>query len=185
MSKFLSSTPIKTHINALIALGFSLLSVLFLSGCMAKESEMLGGPVEGYNHTSAAINRFTVNGAGGPNIGPYGEGGQVCCGSVPRVWRPGLRAIVEWEKDPNPRPFPPLPPLGTDEYRAAYKKHAAKYTHHTATVEIPKYDVAGTIKVHFLPCDQVRVSANNMFVGDPRYPYNFPKKMEDTECPKP
>lgn len=162
----------------------SLLVASLLSGCMAKESKMLGGPVEGYNHTSAAINRFTVNGAGGPRIGPYGEGGQVCCGSVPRYWRPGLRAIVEWEKDPNPRPSPPLPPLGTDEYRAAYKKHAANYTRHSATVEIPQYQAAGTIKVHFLPCNQVRGSANNMFVCDPRYPYNYPSKMEDTECPK-
>src|SRR5690606_23041187 len=79
--------------------GLSLV-LLLVSGCMAKESEMLGAPVEGYNHTSAAINRFTVNGAGGPNLGPYsGGGGQVCCGSVPRYWRPGLKAIVEWEKD--------------------------------------------------------------------------------------
>ena len=52
------------------------LALLLISGCMAKESEMLGAPVEGYNHTSAAINRFTVNGAGGPNLGPYGGGGR-------------------------------------------------------------------------------------------------------------
>ena len=163
-----------------------LLSLLLVSGCMAKESEMLGAPVEGINHTSAAINRFTVNGAGGPNLGPYGGGGgQVCCGSIPRHWRPGLRAIVEWERDPNPRPSPPLPPLGTDEYRAAYKKHAANYTRHTATVEIPRYDGAGPIVVHFLPCNQVRVAASGIGFGYPGYPYNYPRKMEDTECPKP
>ncbi len=163
-----------------------LLVVLSLSGCMVKDSEMLGAPVEGYNHTSVAINRFTVNGAGGPNLGPYsGGGGQVCCGSVPRYWRPGLRAIVEWEKDPNPRPAIPLErnkygTLDPDDY----KRHAANYTRHRVVVEIPKYQEAGTLKVHFLPCDQVRVSADNIFYGVPGYPYNFPRKMEDTECPK-
>jgi hypothetical protein len=163
-----------------------LLALLLVGGCRATESEMLGGPVEGYNHTSAAINRFTVNGAGGPNIGPYGGcGKQVCCGSIPRHWRPGLRAIVEWEKDPNAGASATWPPLGTDGWREAYKKHAANYTHHSATVEIPKYQEAGAIKVHFLSCNQVRVSADNQFVGDPRYPYNYPRKMEDTECPQP
>jgi hypothetical protein len=164
----------------------SLLIASLLSGCMAKKSEMLGGPVEGYNHTSAAINRFTVNGAGGPRIGPYGEGGQVCCSSVPRYWRPGLKTIVEWEKDPNPSPSVPLKRNKYDSINPDdYKRHTANYTRHTATVEIPQYQAAGTIKVHFLPCDQVRGSANNMFIGDPRYPYNYPRKMEDTECPKP
>jgi hypothetical protein len=45
------------------------LALLLVGGCRATESEMLGGPVTGYNHTSAAINGFTVNGAGGPRIG--------------------------------------------------------------------------------------------------------------------
>lgn len=163
-----------------------LLVVLSLSGCLAKESEMLGAPVEGYNHTSAAINRFTVNGAGGPNLGPYsGGGGQVCCGSVPRYWRPGLRAIVEWEKDPDPRAYVNWPPLGTDAYREAYKKHAVNYTRHRVVVEIPQYDRPGPLIVHFLPCDQVRVTAAGVTPNHPDYPYNFPRKMEDTECPTP
>ncbi|POA83156.1 hypothetical protein C1883_26785, partial [Pseudomonas protegens] len=40
--------------------------VLTASACQS-ESKMLSAPVTGYNHTSAAINRFSVNGAGGPN----------------------------------------------------------------------------------------------------------------------
>lgn len=162
------------------------LTLLLISGCMARESEMLGAPVEGYNHTSAAINRFTVNGAGGPNLGPYsGGGGQVCCGSVPRYWRPGLRAIVEWEKDPAPRDYVNWAPLGTDAYREAYKKHEAKYTHHRAVVEIHEYDSPGPLVVHFLPCDQIRVTAAAVTPCHPDYPYKFPSKMKDTECPKP
>ncbi|OLU28806.1 hypothetical protein BVH03_12230 [Pseudomonas sp. PA15(2017)] len=162
------------------------LTLLLISGCMARESEMLGAPVEGYNHTSAAISRFTVNGAGGPNLGPYsGGGGQICCGSVPRYWRPGMRAIVEWEKDLNPRPATPLKrnkygSLDPDDY----KKHAASYTYHRAVVEIHEYDSPGPLVVHFLPCDQVRVTAAAVTPRHPDYPYNFPRKMEDKECPK-
>jgi hypothetical protein len=109
----------------------------------------------------------------------------VCCGSIPRHWRPGLRAIVEWEKDPNAGESATWPPLGTDGWREAYKKHAANYTHHSVTVEIPQYDQPGPIVVHFLPCNQVRVAASGIGPGYPGYPYNYPAKMEDTECPKP
>ncbi|RFQ09360.1 DUF3304 domain-containing protein, partial [Pseudomonas sp. ATCC 13867] len=42
----------------------------------ATPPENLPTPIEGYNHTSAAINRFTVNGGGGPNIGPHQGGGE-------------------------------------------------------------------------------------------------------------
>lgn len=170
--------------HGVLAVG-TVLVALLQTGCVSKESEMLGAPVEGYNHTSAAINRFTVNGAGGPNIGPYSGGGsQVCCGSVPRYWRPGLRALVEWEKDPNSGASVGWPPHGTDGWREAYKKHSAKYTHHRMVVDIPQYQEAGTLKVHFLPCDQVRVSADNVFYDTPGYRYNFPRKMEDKECPE-
>ncbi|EKM6333128.1 TPA: DUF3304 domain-containing protein [Pseudomonas aeruginosa] len=38
---------------------------------------MVSTPIGGYNHTSAAINRFSVNGAGGLNLGPFqGEQGR-------------------------------------------------------------------------------------------------------------
>ncbi|CAI8966722.1 DUF3304 domain-containing protein [Pseudomonas chlororaphis] len=160
------------------------LGVLNLSACQA-EPKMLSAPVTGYNHTSANINNFSVNGAGGANVGPHqGGGSEVCCGTVPRVWTPGLRAIVEWEKDPAPRGA-----IKRDQYGQLdakdYERHAANYSHHKVVVDIPKYDVAGSLKVHFLPCDQVRVSADNIKRGDPRYPYNYPMNMEEPKvCPK-
>lgn len=85
--------------------------VVFLStffGLVACQAgpEVLSAPIMGYNHTPAAINEFTVNGAGGPNLGPYqGDGSQVCCGVIPKRWNPNLKVIVEWEKDPNPVPL--------------------------------------------------------------------------------
>ncbi|WP_308706239.1 DUF3304 domain-containing protein [Pseudomonas aeruginosa] len=48
---------------------------LFLHACQAGP-DMVSIPIGGYNHTSAAINKFSVNGAGGPNIGPF-QGGRI------------------------------------------------------------------------------------------------------------
>ncbi|AGI23088.1 hypothetical protein H681_06040 [Pseudomonas sp. ATCC 13867] len=44
---------------------------IWLAGCTATPPESLPTPIEGYNHTSAAINWFKVNGAGGSNFGPH------------------------------------------------------------------------------------------------------------------
>nr|WP_258538584.1 MULTISPECIES: DUF3304 domain-containing protein [Pseudomonas] len=144
---------------------------------------MLSAPVTGYNHTSAAINRFSVNGAGGPNLGPHeGGGSEVCCGVVPRYWVPGLRAIVEWEKDPDPYSYGKWPER---PYSDAWNKRMARekqgYSRHKAVVDIPRYDTAGVLKVHFLPCDQVRVSVDNLRRDDPDYPYKYPMVMEEPE----
>ena len=149
-------------------------------------TEMVPAGVEGYNHTSANINRFSVNRAGGPNVSPFSGGGkQSCCVSLPRQWRPGLMATVEWEKDPNPRAPIALDRTGRQYDMEAYERHAANYTQHRATLEIPRYESSGAIKVHFLPCDQVKVAANNITPGYPGYPYNFPRRMEEPKtCPK-
>ncbi|EIK93087.1 hypothetical protein PMM47T1_28736, partial [Pseudomonas sp. M47T1] len=64
-----------------------LLGVLFLAGCTPKPPSKLGAPIEGRNHTGAAINWFMVNRNGGPNVGPYGGGGkQNCCVLLPVKW---------------------------------------------------------------------------------------------------
>ncbi|PMZ01956.1 hypothetical protein C1Y08_22900 [Pseudomonas sp. FW306-02-F02-AA] len=159
--------------------------VLMLSACQA-ESKMLSAPVTGYNHTSAAINRFTVNGAGGPNLGPHlGGGAEVCCGVLPRVWNPDLKAIVEWEKDPNAGASVNWPPLGTDAYREEYRKHAAKYTRHRAVVGIPQYgEKVCALQVHFLPCDEVKVSTTCFTPSNPNYPDKaYFQVKEPAVCP--
>ncbi|WP_338148491.1 DUF3304 domain-containing protein [Pseudomonas lundensis] len=99
-------------------LWLTLISGLSLQGCTPPKPVRLGAPIEGFSHTSAAINRFSVNGGGGPNLAPYGYGGgQMCCASLPVKWHPGLTVVVEWEKDPNPYdsvnwPDPPFRMLG-------------------------------------------------------------------------
>ncbi len=168
--------------------GFVLLvSLLTLGACSSAPSKMLGAPVTGYNHTSAAINRFSVNGAGGPNLGPYlGGGAEVCCGMLPRVWTPDLRAIVEWEKDPDPysygkwseRPY-------SDAWTKRMNEHTQTYSRHKAVVDIPQYgENVCALQVHFLPCDQVRVSTTCYTPSNPKYPDRAYFEMkESTTCP--
>ncbi|WP_253911876.1 DUF3304 domain-containing protein [Pseudomonas sp. CVAP len=157
--------------------------MLGLSACHAGP-ELVSAPVTGYNHTSAEITRFSINGAGGPRIPPHqGGGSEVCCGIIPVQWNSGLRAIIEWDKDPNPRES-----LKRDQYgqidKEDYKRHSSSYSHHTATVEIPRYaEKVCALQVHFLPCDQVRVSTTCFTSGNPNYPDKaYFQVKESTTC---
>ena len=164
------------------------LACLALQACSKSLPDRLGAPIEGYSHTSAAINYFMVNGNGGPNIGPYGGGGkQNCCVSLPRQWHPGLTVVVEWEKDPNvgASRYWSEPPF-TDAWRRRMDEHETKYTRHRAVVEVAPYEQLGLVNVHFLPCDQVKVAASPSYHGRPNHPYNYPLKMEvPAKCPLP
>ncbi|MPT19328.1 MAG: DUF3304 domain-containing protein [Pseudomonas sp.] len=167
-----------------------LVSALFLAGlllgaCAAEQPKSLGAPIEGYNHTSAAINRFRVNGSGGPNISPYSGGGkQNCCVSLPVRWQPGMTVIVEWEKDPDPMAGRYLPPQSEWEARReAIKAHQAKYTRHRTVVEVAPYEALGVVTVHFLPCNEVKVAAGATRPNLPTHPYKYPLRMEEpSQC---
>ncbi|ARI02937.1 Tli1 [Pseudomonas aeruginosa PAK] len=143
---------------------------LLAAGCQSGP-DMLAAPVMGYNHTSAAINWFSVNGAGGPRLGPYqGDGSQVCCGVIPKKWNPNLKAVVEWEKDPKPHAA-----IRRDKYgrldKDDYLRHASSYTRHKMIVDVPRYsEKICLLQVHFLPCDQVVVSTTYYSQGHPEYP---------------
>ncbi|EIK97263.1 hypothetical protein PMM47T1_05751 [Pseudomonas sp. M47T1] len=162
--------------------------VMVLAGCTPKPPSKLGAPIEGRNHTGAAINWFMVNRNGGPNVGPYGGGGkQNCCVLLPVRWQPGLKVLVEWEKDPN---------VGASRYwkermfsEAWHERmadHRAKYTHHSAWVEVAPYDKLGVVDVHFLPCDKIAVSAVAELPGMKGYPFDFPSNMQEpATCPAP
>ena len=167
----------------------ALVASLLLQGCVESQPTMLGASISGVNHTSAAINHFSVNGGGGPNIGPYGggPGSQMCCAMLPVQWREGLTVVVEWEKDPNVGASVNWPkPRYSEGWFAAAKKHQSKYTRHRAVVEVAPYKKLGLVTVHFLPCDQVKVSASPTYEGLSGHPYNFPRRMEvPSTCPTP
>ncbi|TWC50960.1 uncharacterized protein DUF3304 [Pseudomonas sp. SJZ080] len=173
------------RIGSMRNVGLLLLGMLAVSGCGSSRTEMLGTSVSGYNHTSAAINRFSINGGGGPNIGPFqgGLASQVCCAVIPAVWTPGLKAVVKWEKDPDPYAQIRRDQNGQID-TDAYRRHAADYSSHEAVVEIPKYaENICALQVHFFPCDQVRVSTTCFTPEHPDYPdHAYFQLKESTGC---
>lgn len=164
---------------------FKCLSVflgLMLFGCSSADSQMVGGNIQAINHTTGAINWLSVNG-----YRADGGGGRSCCIIMPVVWRPGLKATIEWEVDPDPYAYSKWPPLGTDGYRLSQAKHRENYQRNRVVVDIPQW--FGTescdLKVHFLTCNQVEVTTSCWAHGSSNYPIKVPKGLQEPAvCPK-
>ncbi|WP_339492181.1 DUF3304 domain-containing protein [Pseudomonas sp. EA_15y_Pfl2_R67] len=170
----------RSVLRKLMVRGFYALLGLMLYGCSSADNEMAGGNIAAVNHTLNAINWLSVNG-----YRAHGGGGYSCCVIMPTKWRPGLKTHIEWEVDPDP--FADAPPLGTDEFRTFMVKHKANYQRHSATVEIPEWPgkESCALKVHFLTCNQVKVTTACAVYGQPNYPINDPLEMkEPAVCPK-
>ncbi len=155
--------------------------ILAPTGCSSADNEVAGGNLRAVNHTVYAINWFSVNG-----YRAHGGGGSSCCIVMPIKWRPGLKVQIEWEVDPDPYAYSKWPPLGTDGYRSAQVEHKKNYQHHSAIVEIPEWP--GTercgLSVHFLVCNQIKVTASCWGYGSPNNPIKEPKQMkEPSVCP--
>ncbi|MEQ5126017.1 DUF3304 domain-containing protein [Providencia alcalifaciens] len=162
-----------------ITLLFPLL--LILSGCSPdKKEEQLAGNLYGFNHVKdTSVNWFSVNGY-------YGQGAAgTCCIMIPSKWSPGKSVLVEWEVDPNP--FPSDSPGVTDpKFEDYMKKHEANYRHYSKRVEIPQYDDPCGLQVHFLPCQEVKITLSCYSTRHPNYPIKEPNDMEEpAECPAP
>nr|WP_083218049.1 DUF3304 domain-containing protein [Pseudomonas sp. 37 R 15] len=153
---------------------------LTLFGCSSADNEMAGGNIQAINHTLSAINWLSVNG-----YRAHGGGGSSCCIIMPIKWRPGLKANVEWEVDPDP--FAPSPALGTDEFRSFMVKHKANYQRHSAIVDIPEWPDTERcgLTVHFLVCNQIKVTTSCWGYGSPNNPIKEPRQMkEPAVCPQ-
>ncbi|EPM87516.1 DUF3304 domain-containing protein [Pseudomonas syringae] len=151
-----------------------------LSGCSSASNEMAGGNLQAVNHTVHGINWMSVNG-----YRADGGGGASCCIIMPTTWRPGLKAQIEWEVDPEP--FAKMPSVTSNEFREVYAIHAANYQRHSTTVDIPEWP--GTercgLKVHFLVCDQIKVTSSCWAFNSEHYPIKEPSQMkEPAVCPK-
>jgi len=160
--------------------------LVLLAGCSSGTPKFLAGDLNGVNHTSAAINYFMVNGYGGGNASPNGYGGGVCCVMLPSQWSPGLKFKVEWETDPAPYEKIKRKPDGFNFDEVALAKHEANYGRHTAIVELPPYeDELCALEVHFLPCNQVKVSTSCWRYPSPNSPIKEPLNMQEPAvCPK-
>ncbi len=156
--------------------------VLLVSGCSrAGDNEYTAGDLRAKNHVAGqSINWFKVNGYRAPGLG-----GGYCCVMLPEKWTPGLKAHVEWEVDPNKQ----LKFLYEDRSYVynGRKKLAVQFTKNTrAVVDIPQYgEERCGITVHFLPCNQVKVTTICDGYGTPNYPIKEPLEMkEPAQCPK-
>ncbi|QHM77525.1 hypothetical protein C7M52_03524 [Mixta theicola] len=187
-------------------------AALLLSGCdgpQPADNTASGGSgaIEAINHTSWAINRFSVNGASAIDvIGPY-QGGGGGSYAVPPVWTSDLTVKVDWEtgvafaSDVPEIPKPTEPDttgMGeearyaawqkySDERRVWSKKIKAFSKAHSRIVPVPDYTGQKTcgISVHFLPCDQIKVTTSCADYGSPDYPIKDPVYMEKPAvCPQ-
>jgi hypothetical protein len=89
-----------------------------------------------------------------------------------------LIANIEWEVDPDDSVE--LPSVTSPAFQEAYAKHAANYRRYSTQVEIPEYQekVCG-LNVHFLPCQEVKVTTSCWMVGEPQYPIKESLHMKE------
>lgn len=155
---------------------------LTLFGCSSADNEMVGGNIQAVNHTLHNINWLSVNG-----YRADGGGGRSCCIVMPVKWRPGLKANIEWEVDPNPYVKIKRKKTGYGFDDAAWAEHEAKFQRHSTTVDIPEWP--GTkrcgLSVHFLVCNEVKVTSSCWASSSSNYPIKEPMEMkEPAVCPK-
>lgn len=169
----------KKTLLRLLTVGF-LLSVCYLPVAV-------GGTIRAINHTKWAINHFSINGQSGVDIiGPYQGGGGACCFSVPARWTPGMSVRIDWETGVGgSKGFPGF--ADRAKYKAWINEMNKQKRQHSKAIPVPDYngqDVCG-ITVHFLPCDEVRVTTSCLSPGNANYPIKEPIRMEEPkECPK-
>ncbi|GAB2934704.1 DUF3304 domain-containing protein [Hafnia psychrotolerans] len=157
-----------------------LLFIFFVSGCsQASDEGYTAGDLRGFNHMAdSGVNSFSVNGYGGTLTG------NSCCIMLPDKWRPGLKAHIEWEVDPHTAP--PFPGF-KDRAKFNSWKNALEgsFQKHSTIVDIPQYGKERCgLTVHFLPCNQVKVTTVCSGYGTPNYPIKEPLNMkEPASCP--
>ncbi|WP_029687141.1 DUF3304 domain-containing protein [Tatumella saanichensis] len=144
------------------------------------------GTMDAINHTKWAINSFSVDGQPGYDIiGPFQGGGGGCCYSPPAIWKPGMTVRIDWETGVGD--MEGFPGFGDDEkYLAWAKKMKAQSRQFSKNVSVPDYNGEKTcgITVHFLPCDEVKVTTSCYTYGSPSYPIKEPVRMEEPQsCP--
>jgi len=170
----------------------ALLLLLMLTGCNPNpfaedDAPVRGGTIKAVNHTHWAINHFSVNGQSGIDlIGPWQGGGGGCCFGVPPKWTPGMTVRVDWET--GLAYSPDFPGYGDDKkYLAWAKKVNMQKKQHSLEVPVPDYTGQETcgITVHFLPCDDIKVTTSCYEYGRPDHPVKDPIRMEEPEvCPQ-
>ncbi|WP_029687138.1 DUF3304 domain-containing protein [Tatumella saanichensis] len=162
---------------------FPLLAGLLLLSVVPR---VQAGTIRAINHTKWAINSFSVDGQPGyDSIGPFQGGGGGCCYSGPAIWKPGMTVRVDWETGVGYSMD--FPGYGDREKYLLWKQGIdAQKRQHSINVSVPDYNGEETcgITVHFLPCDEVKVTTSCWSPRNPNYPIKEPIRMEEPQsCP--
>ena len=148
---------------------------LALLGCTSDDHRMVAGNLAAINHVEGtAINWFSVNG-----YRAHGGGGSSCCIVMPVKWRPGLKAEIEWEVDPDSSAK--MPSVTSSEFHEVYAAHAQNYRVYQAVVDIPEWPEkrSCSLNVHFLTCNRVKVTTSCSIYGQPDYPIKEPRRAKE------
>ena len=163
---------------------FCLIAVLFcfLQGCShAGNDDFTAGDLRAMDHVAGRdINWFSVNGYSAPGLG-----GGYCCIMLPMKWFPGMQAKIEWETAPKiTGKVPGYENL--EEYMNWERELKKKNRKFRETVNVPEYGKSRCgMSVHFLPCNQVKVTTTCVGYGTPNYPIKEPMNMPEPKvCPK-
>ncbi|MFF7710471.1 DUF3304 domain-containing protein [Pseudomonas sp. NPDC007930] len=149
-------------------------------------SEVYYGNIKGVNHTAVGINWFSYSGQRGAGVRPFGESGYSCCAAVLAKWRPGLKATIEWEVDPNPDADIPMRKEGFGFEKGAWEAHAKNFEMYRVVLDVPEYgDSFCGPTVHFLTCRRVKITHSCAAYWSPRHPIKEPLEMEEPAvCPE-
>jgi hypothetical protein len=150
-------------------------AVLVLSGALEEETSSIS--YLGVNHTDEEVVSILINGDGGIlNVSAQGGGGkEVCCVTLPKKWRPGLKVTIkwrlegEWLKDAN----------GKEVIRDGIKV-LVPAPWKERTVELAEYARRDLqhLDVHFMPGDQIIVKPSYNYPWHPDYRPAYPKASQ-------
>ena len=69
----------------------------------------MAASIQALNYSSREVNYIAVenpgntnSGGGGDSIRPYGQGGSICCFTVPEKWHADLKVVVVYQLSPDP-----------------------------------------------------------------------------------
>lgn len=147
----------------------------------AEPASSYSAGITGYNFTSEGVQEFYINGQGGSNLPPFGGGGKTsCCVNVPKQWRPGLVAKIDWTMGRWTTPYESRKHLSP----AAQVACCSAERKLSKTVSIERYGVeGGELQVFFLPNDEIEVWVSNYDLGHEKHPSGmaYPKNPNPQE----
>lgn len=143
----------------------SLVIFFTLPGCIEEKPPIVG--YGAYNHTDEHIVSIVVNGEGGIlDAMAHTGGGGVCCVVLPRKWKPGMQAKIQWQMDGK------LVRSDMGEYIIDNeRKKFIPGLWKEAVVDIPKYSEKDLdqMDIHFFD-DRVELHVSAVRMGHPEYP---------------